>query len=104
MADSSPRNLRNALGYGIGLCVGACSLCFLALFALTYLLLGFGDPIAEYERLFPGIVIAGLLGSFTFPWYRNRRTFMGKWAVYAGSLVGVVVLGIGFTWLVNSLR
>ncbi len=106
--DGSPANPLSALGYGIGLCVGACSVCFLALFAFTYFLLGFGDPLAEFARLFPGIVIAGLLGSFTFGWYRNRTTSKGQLAVYAGSVIGVIVLGvfgtIAFNWLVNQWR
>ena len=53
----------------------------------------------------PWIVIAGLLGAFTFPWYCNRTTWQGKTAVYAGSVVGAVVFGLGgtmiFAWLAN---
>jgi hypothetical protein len=106
--DGLPESLLIALGYGVVLCVGACSLCFLALFVLTYFVMGFGDPFAWSWGLLPGIVTAGLLGSFTYPWYRNRTTTAGKWAVYAGSVIGAILLGIfvtnAFSWLVEQWR
>ena len=104
--DGSPANPLSALWYGVGLCVSACSLFLLAIAALVYLLLGFGDPLAEFARVFPGIVVAGLFGSFTFRWYRDRTTSKGKSVVYAGSVIAVIVMGvfgtIAFSWLVNQ--
>ncbi len=53
----------------------------------------------------PWILIAGILGWLTFPLFQRQATWLGTSIVYAATVVGAIMLGVGgaylFAWVLK---
>ena len=56
--------------------------------------------------LLPWILMAGVLGRISFPWYRARRTVAGAATVFVATvfitMIGGALIGYWFFWVVAS--